>query len=67
MSVCQRTLSRQDDILSTINLDVQQVSRGLPDVMELEQLKQSVDSVMQEVSTAEAIKEHLGNKKQTNT
>lgn len=64
LSVCdQRTLSRQEDVLSTVQLEVQQVSRGLPGLEELEQLRKSLDAVMQEVSAAEALREHLGNKK----
>lgn len=66
LSVClcgQRTLSRQEDVLSTVQLDVQQVSRGLgPGLEELEQLRKSLDAVIQEVSAAEALREHLGNK-----
>ncbi|XP_071359242.1 TNF receptor-associated factor 5 [Trachinotus anak] len=60
VSTAQRTLSRQEDVLSTVQLDVQQVSRGLPGLEELEQLRKSLDAVMQEVSTAEALREHLG-------
>ncbi|GLD57503.1 TNF receptor-associated factor 5-like protein [Lates japonicus] len=56
----QRTLSRQEDVLSTVQLEVQQVSRGLPGLEELEQLRKSLDAVMQEVSAAEALREHLG-------
>lgn len=59
----QRTLSRQEDVLSTVQLDLQQVSRGLGSGLEeLEQLRQSLNAVIQEVSAAEALKEHLGNK-----
>lgn len=59
----QRTLSRQEDVLSTIQLEVQQVSLGLgPGLEELEQLRKSLDAVMQEVSATEALKEHLGKK-----
>lgn len=63
LTVCdQRTLSRQEDALSSAQLDVRQVSRGLgPTLEELDQLRQSLDAVMQEVSTAEALREHLGN------
>ncbi|KAG7460558.1 TNF receptor-associated factor 5-like, partial [Solea senegalensis] len=60
VSASQRTQRRQDDVLSTVLLDVQQVSRGLPGLEELEQLRRSLDTVTQEVSTAEALKEHLG-------
>ncbi|XP_047433495.1 TNF receptor-associated factor 5 [Mugil cephalus] len=61
VSTAQRTLSRQDDVLSSVQVDVRQVSRGLgPTLEELDQLRQSLDAVMQEVSTAEALKEHLG-------
>ncbi|CAJ1054168.1 TNF receptor-associated factor 5 isoform X1 [Xyrichtys novacula] len=60
VSAAQRTLSRQEDILSTLQLDVQQVSRGLCSGREeLEQLRKSLDAVIQEVSAAEALKEHL--------
>lgn len=63
-SVClsgQRTLSRQEDVLSTVQLDVQQVSRGLgPGLEELEELRKSLDAMIQEVSAAEALREHLG-------
>lgn len=59
----QRTLSRQEDVLSTVQLEVQQVSLGLgPGLEELEQLRKSLDAVMQEVSATEALKEHLGKK-----
>ncbi|XP_035493832.1 TNF receptor-associated factor 5 [Scophthalmus maximus] len=60
VSSAQRNLSRQQDVLSTVQLDVQQVSRGLPGREELEQLRQSLDAVMQEASAAEALREHLG-------
>ncbi|XP_036961915.1 TNF receptor-associated factor 5 isoform X1 [Acanthopagrus latus] len=61
VSTAQRTLSRQEDVLSTIQLEVQQVSLGLgPGLEELEQLRKSLDAVMQEVSATEALKEHLG-------
>lgn len=64
MCLCgQRTLSRQEDVLSTVQLEVQQVSLGLgPGLEELEQLRKSLDAVMQEVSATEALKEHLGKK-----
>ena len=64
MSVCgQKTLSQQEDVLSTVRLDVQQVSRGLGPVLEeLEQLRKSLAALMQEVSAAEALREHLGKK-----
>lgn len=58
---CQRTLGRQEDVLSTVRLDVQQVSRGLgAGLQELEELRKSVDAVIQEVSEAEALRRHLG-------
>ncbi|XP_023118016.1 TNF receptor-associated factor 5 [Amphiprion ocellaris] len=61
ISTAQRTLSRQEDILSSIQLEIQQVSRGLgPSLKELEQLRKSLDAVMEEVLAAEALKEHLG-------
>ncbi|XP_040891337.1 TNF receptor-associated factor 5 [Toxotes jaculatrix] len=60
VSTAQRSLSRQEDVLSTVQLDIQQVSRGLPGLEELEQLRKSLDAVMQEVSAAEALREHLG-------
>lgn len=61
ISSAQRTLSRQEDVLSSIQLDIQQVSRGLgPHLKELEQLRKSLDAVMEEVSAAEALREHLG-------
>lgn len=63
LPVClQRTLSRQEDVLSTLQLDVQQISRGLGSgLQELEDLRKSLDAVIQEVSAAEALREHLGN------
>ncbi|CAG5866068.1 unnamed protein product, partial [Menidia menidia] len=61
LSAAQRTLSRQEDILSSVQLDVQQVSTGLaPGVGDLEQLRKSLDAVMQEVLAAEALREHIG-------
>ncbi|XP_031719139.1 TNF receptor-associated factor 5 [Anarrhichthys ocellatus] len=61
VSAAQRTLSRQEDVLSTVQLDVQQVSRGLgPGLEELEELRKSLDAMLQEVSAAEALREHLG-------
>nr|XP_020514021.1 TNF receptor-associated factor 5-like [Labrus bergylta]XP_020514022.1 TNF receptor-associated factor 5-like [Labrus bergylta]XP_020514023.1 TNF receptor-associated factor 5-like [Labrus bergylta]XP_020514024.1 TNF receptor-associated factor 5-like [Labrus bergylta] len=60
VSAAQRTLSRQEDVLSTVQLDIQQVSRGLGSGLEdLEQLKKSVDAVIQKISATEALKEHL--------
>nr|XP_020475958.1 TNF receptor-associated factor 5-like [Monopterus albus] len=62
VSAAQGTLSRQEDALSAVQLDTQQVSRVLgPGLEELEQLRKSLDAVMQDVSAAEALKEHLGN------
>ncbi|XP_068582927.1 TNF receptor-associated factor 5 [Cebidichthys violaceus] len=61
VSAAQRTLSRQEDVLSTVQLDVQQVSRALgPGLEELEELRKSLDAMIQEVSAAEALREHLG-------
>ncbi|XP_070684369.1 TNF receptor-associated factor 5 [Pempheris klunzingeri] len=61
ISTAQRALSRQEDVLSAVQLDLQQVSRGLgPGLEELEQLRKSLDAVIQEVSETEALKEHLG-------
>ncbi|XP_049899692.1 TNF receptor-associated factor 5 isoform X2 [Epinephelus moara] len=61
LSAAQRTLSRQEDVLSTVQLDVQQASLGLgPGLEELEQLRKSLDAVILEVSAAEALREHLG-------
>ncbi|XP_070841484.1 TNF receptor-associated factor 5 [Chaetodon trifascialis] len=61
VSTAQRTLSRQEDVLSTIQLEVQQVSRGLsPGLEELKELRKSLDAVIQEVSATEALKKHLG-------
>ncbi|KAM6940971.1 TNF receptor-associated factor 5 [Lycodopsis pacificus] len=61
VSAAQRTLSRQEDALSTVQLDVQQVSRGLgPGLEELEELRKSLAAMIQEVSAAEALREHLG-------
>ncbi|KAK1886452.1 TNF receptor-associated factor 5 [Dissostichus eleginoides] len=61
VSAAQRTLSRQEDVLSTLQLDVQQISRGLGSgLQELEDLRKSLDAVIQEVSAAEALREHLG-------
>uniref|UniRef100_UPI0037E98B03 TNF receptor-associated factor 5 isoform X2 n=1 Tax=Semicossyphus pulcher TaxID=241346 RepID=UPI0037E98B03 len=57
----QRTLSRQEDVLATVQLDIQQVSRGLGSgLQDLEQLKKSLDAVIQDISATEALKEHLG-------
>ncbi|XP_078128375.1 TNF receptor-associated factor 5 isoform X2 [Sander vitreus] len=56
----QRTLCRQQDILSTVQLDVEQVSLGLGGLEELEELRKSLDAAIQEVSAAEALREHLG-------
>ena len=59
----QRSLSRQEEVLSSVQLEVQQVSQGLgPGLEDLEQLKKSLDAVMQEVFAAEALREHIGNK-----
>ncbi|XP_054460049.1 TNF receptor-associated factor 5 [Anoplopoma fimbria] len=61
VSAAQRKLSRQEDVLSTVQLDVQQVSLGLgPGLGELEELRKSLDAVIQEVSAAEVLREHLG-------
>uniref|UniRef100_A0A3Q0SHX3 TNF receptor-associated factor n=1 Tax=Amphilophus citrinellus TaxID=61819 RepID=A0A3Q0SHX3_AMPCI len=61
VSMAQRTLSREEDTLSSLQLDLQQVSRGLhPGLEELAQLRKSLDDVMQEVSAVEALREHLG-------
>ncbi|XP_068444789.1 TNF receptor-associated factor 5 [Clinocottus analis] len=62
VSAAQRTLSRQEDVLSTVQLDVQQLSRGLGPgpKRELEELRKSLDAAIQEVSAAEALREHLG-------
>lgn len=57
----QRTLCRQEDTLSALQLDVQQVAQGLgPGLEELEQLRKSLDAVMQEVSSAEALRDQMG-------
>ncbi|XP_029381511.1 TNF receptor-associated factor 5 [Echeneis naucrates] len=60
VSTAQRTLSQQQEVLSAIQLQVQQASRGLPGLEELEQLRKSLDALMQEVSAAEALRQHLG-------
>ncbi|XP_004572683.2 TNF receptor-associated factor 5 [Maylandia zebra] len=61
VSMAQRTLRRQEDTLSSVQLDLQQVSRGLrPHLEELAQLRKSLDVAMQEVSEVEALREHLG-------
>ncbi|XP_031153005.1 TNF receptor-associated factor 5 [Sander lucioperca] len=60
VSAAQRTLCRHQDVLSTVQLDVQQVSRGLGGLEELEELRKSLDAAIQEVSAAEALREHLG-------
>ncbi|XP_044199562.1 TNF receptor-associated factor 5 [Thunnus albacares] len=60
VSTAQRTLSKQEDVLSTVQLEIQQESRGLGSGLELEQLRSSLDAVIQEVSSAEALREHLG-------
>ncbi|KAF3852631.1 hypothetical protein F7725_005986 [Dissostichus mawsoni] len=45
VSAAQRTLSRQEDVLSTLQLDVQQISRGLGSgLQELEDLRKSLDA-----------------------
>lgn len=60
MSV-QTTLSRQEDILSSVQLGIQQLSRGrTASLDELEKLKKALDAVMQEVLAAEALREHIG-------
>ncbi|KAM6939644.1 TNF receptor-associated factor 5 [Xenentodon cancila] len=60
VSTAQRSLSRQEDILSSVQLGIQQLSRGrAADLDELEQLKKSLDAVMQEVLAAEALREHI--------
>ncbi|XP_035770719.1 TNF receptor-associated factor 5 [Neolamprologus brichardi] len=62
VSMAQRTLRRQEDTLSSVQLDLQQVSRGLrPHLEELAQLRKSLDVAMQEVSEVEALREHLVN------
>ncbi|KAG8014918.1 TNF receptor-associated factor 5 [Nibea albiflora] len=56
----QRT-SNHERIIGTAQLEVQRVSRTLgPGLEELEQLRKSLDAVIQEVSETEALKEHLG-------
>ncbi|KAM7419961.1 hypothetical protein PAMA_016865 [Pampus argenteus] len=61
VSTAQRTLSRQEDVLSTVQLDIQQESGGLGSgVEELEELRSSLAAVIREVSSAEALREHLG-------
>ncbi|KAM9314461.1 TNF receptor-associated factor 5 isoform 2-T2 [Pholidichthys leucotaenia] len=61
ISTAQRSLSRQADALSSVQLGVQQVSRGrCAALQELEQLRKSLDAVMQEVSAVEALRGHLG-------
>ncbi|TKS67918.1 TNF receptor-associated factor 5 [Collichthys lucidus] len=53
--------SNHERIICTAQLEVQQVSRALgPGLEELEQLRKSLDAVIQEVSETEALKEHLG-------
>lgn len=60
VSEAQRTLSRQEDVLSSVQLEVQQVTRGLSSGREeLDQLRKSLEEVIQEVSVTEALKEHL--------
>ncbi|XP_029014083.1 TNF receptor-associated factor 5 [Betta splendens] len=57
----QGTVDRHEDVLSTITLDLQQVSLGLGSGLEqLEQLRKSVQAVIQEVSAVEALREQLG-------
>uniref|UniRef100_A0A3Q3AZ57 TNF receptor-associated factor n=2 Tax=Kryptolebias marmoratus TaxID=37003 RepID=A0A3Q3AZ57_KRYMA len=59
ISTVQRSLSRQKDSMSSIQLDVQQMSQELgPSLDELDQLKQSQDAVMQELLAAEVLREH---------
>ncbi|XP_037327880.2 TNF receptor-associated factor 5 isoform X1 [Pungitius pungitius] len=61
VSAAQRTLGRQEDVLSAVRLDVKQVSRGLGAGLEgLEELRKSLDAAIQEVSAAEALRRHLG-------
>ncbi|KAF6718911.1 TNF receptor-associated factor 5 [Oryzias melastigma] len=60
VSAAQRTVSRQEDALASVQLDLQQVSRGLGSGLdELKQFKKSVDGVMQELLAAESLREHL--------
>ncbi|XP_061582145.1 TNF receptor-associated factor 5 isoform X2 [Cololabis saira] len=60
VSTAQRSLSRQEDALSSVQLGVQQLSRGrAADLEELEQLRKSLDAVMQEVLAAEALRDHI--------
>ncbi|XP_039671673.1 TNF receptor-associated factor 5 isoform X2 [Perca fluviatilis] len=56
VSAAQRALCRQQEVLSS----VQQVSRGLGGLEDLEELRKSLDAAIQEVSAAEALREHLG-------
>ncbi|XP_041641836.1 TNF receptor-associated factor 5 [Cheilinus undulatus] len=59
-SAAQRTVSRQEGVLSTTQLDIQQTTRGLGSGLEdLEQLRKSLDAVIKEISAAEAFKKHL--------
>ncbi|CAK6983403.1 TNF receptor-associated factor 5 [Scomber scombrus] len=61
VSTVQRTLSREENTLSTVQLDIRQESGGPGcGLEELEQLRSSLDAVMQQVSSAEALREHLG-------
>lgn len=61
ISKAQRALSRHEDVLSSVQLDVQQVSRGFGSGLEdLEQLRSSLDTLLQEVTAAESLRKHLG-------
>uniref|UniRef100_A0A3P9L5T9 TNF receptor-associated factor n=1 Tax=Oryzias latipes TaxID=8090 RepID=A0A3P9L5T9_ORYLA len=60
VATAQRTLSRQEDALSSVQLDLQQVSCGLGSGLdELRRFKKSLDGVMQELLAAERLREHI--------
>lgn len=56
----QRSLSREKELLSRIQLEVQEVSGGFVRGLDLDQMRSSLDAVIQQVSAAEALRDHLG-------
>ncbi|KAM3865345.1 TNF receptor-associated factor 5 [Diretmus argenteus] len=66
VSTAQRALTRQKDLLSQVCLEVQEVSRGFGHgVEDLDQLRSSLEAVVQQVSAAEALRDHLGTLEET--
>uniref|UniRef100_A0A667XUQ9 TNF receptor-associated factor n=1 Tax=Myripristis murdjan TaxID=586833 RepID=A0A667XUQ9_9TELE len=60
VSAAQRSLSREKELLSRIQLEVQEVSGGFVRGLDLDQMRSSLDAVIQQVSAAEALRDHLG-------